>query len=281
MDLDTVLTLIFVCLPILFALICFYYAIYFIKAARNIEDSPTSKIRSAAQGYVELKGTPKPFTTHSTIGKLTQKPCAWYRYTVEIFQTTRTPEGSKTGWDLLDQGVSLAPILLTDETGQCVILPMGAEIMPTQQIAWRGHTRSPSPPSTSFLRWLFWDSWGSYHYVEYRLEFDAPLYASGMFSTLQSTDPRIQASLLLKSYLAQNNLSTCNLLSKEGLSRNENCIISAMPERHIIKRFKMKAFIFFIVFIFFSILSVHSNYPIVKKSFQDWQKHKPPRHFTQ
>ncbi len=276
MDLDTVLTLIFVCLPILFALVCFYYAIYFIKAARNIEDSPTSKIRSAAQGYVELKGTAQPLPNHPTIGKLTQKPCVWYRYTVEIFQTIRTPTQTNARWYLLDQGMSQSLFLLDDGTGQCVIQPWGAEIMPTQGISWRGHTRIPNPPSTSFLRWFFWDSWGSYRYTEYRLEFDAPIYVSGMFCTLSSTDPRIKDTLSLKSYIAQNNLSTCNLLSKEGLVQNQNCIISAMPESRVIRQFKMKAFIFFIVFVFFSTVSVHSSYPVVKKSFQDWKKHKPP-----
>ncbi len=282
MDLDTILTLIFVCLPIFFALLCFYYAIYFIKAARNIEDSPTSKIRSATQGYVELKGTAQPLlTTHPTIGKLTQKPCAWYRYTIEIFQTIRTPTQTNASWRLLDQDMSHDPFLLDDGTGECVIQPWGAEIMPTQGISWRGHTRIPSPPSTSFLRWLFWDSWGPYRYTEYRLEFDAPIYTSGMFCTLSSTDPRIQDTLLLKSYLAQNNLSSCNLLSKEGLVRNQNCIISAIPEPRIIRQFKIKAFIFFIVFLFFSTVSVHSSYPIVKKSFQDWKKYRPSIHFTQ
>ncbi|HXH55430.1 MAG TPA: GIDE domain-containing protein [Gammaproteobacteria bacterium] len=276
MDLDTVLTLIFVCLPIFFALICFYYAIYFIKAARNIEDSPTSKIRSAAQGYVELKGTPQPLSSHSTIGKLTQKPCAWYRYKVEIFQTVRTSTQTNAGWRLLDQGISHDSFLLDDGTGECVIQPPGAEIMPTQGISWRGHTRIPSPPSTSFLRWLFWDSWGSYRYTEYRLEFDAPIYASGMFFTLSSTDPRIQDALSLKSYLAKNNLSTCNLLSKEGLVRNQNYIISAIPESRVIRQFKIKAFIFFIVFVFFSVLSLNSSYPLIKKSFQDWKKYKLP-----
>lgn len=278
MDFDTVLTLIFVCLPILFALICFYYAIYFIKAARNIEDSPTSKIRSAAQGYVELNGTPKPLTTHPTTGKLTQKPCAWYRYTVEIFQNMRTAEQTNAGWNLLDQGVSVDPILLDDGTGQCVIKPLGAEIMPTQCISWRGHKRIPNPPSTSFFLWLFWESWGPYRYTEYRLEFDIPIYVSGMFRTLQSADPQVQASPLLKTYLTENNLSTFNLLQKEGLSRNENCIISAIQEPRIIRQFKIKAFVFFIVFIFFATLSVHSSYPIVKKSFQDWKKLKSFSH---
>ena len=272
MNLDTLLTLIFVCLPIFFGLICLYYAIYFIKAARNIEDSPTAKIRSAAQGYVELKGIPQPFSTQPTIGKLSQKPCAWYRYKIEKFKTIRTETKTKASWHLLEQGMSDAPFLLDDGTGQCIIQPFGAEIMPTQGDAWRGHTRISHPPATSFLRWFFWDSWGSYRYTEHRLEFDRPIYASGMFCTVSSSDPRIKDAVLLKNYLAQNNLSTCHILSKEGLVKNQNCILSAIPEQGIIRQFKIKAFVFFIVFVFFSTVSVHSSYPVIKKSFnqQDW-----------
>ena len=38
------------------ALAAFYYAFVFFKRALVIEDTPTSRIRSAAQGYVELQG---------------------------------------------------------------------------------------------------------------------------------------------------------------------------------------------------------------------------------
>ncbi|WP_455203621.1 hypothetical protein [Kaarinaea lacus] len=36
--------------------VAFYFAFLYLKRARIIEDTPTSKIRSAAQGYVELQG---------------------------------------------------------------------------------------------------------------------------------------------------------------------------------------------------------------------------------
>ncbi len=274
MNFDTILTLLFFCLPIFFALICFYYAIYFLKTARNIEDSPTSKIRSAAQGYVELTGVAKPLTTPSTIGKLTQKPCAWYRYTIEVFETINTATQTQASWNLLDQGISKEAFLLDDGTGQCIIQPGDAEIMATQCNVWRGHTRIPNPPTTSFLRWLFWDSFGSYRYTEYRLEFDVPIYASGMFYTLSSENQLIENATLLKDYLKHNPFSRCNLLSKEGLARNEHYIISAVSEPHIIRQLKIKAFIFFIAFIFFSILSVHLSYYPIKNTFHDFKKYK-------
>lgn len=280
MDLDTLLTLIFVCLPILFALICFYYAMYFLKAARNIEDSPTSKMRSAAQGYVEFKGTPKPLLiTQPTTGKLTQKPCAWYRYTVETSYNVGSSNQNNAGWTLIDQGVSIDPILLDDGTGQCIVKPFGAEIIATQYIAWRGHKRIPNPPSTSFFKWLFWDSWGPYRYTEYRLEFDVPIHASGMFYTIAATDHRVEDSALLKNYVADNNLSSINLLLKEGLSKNETFILSTISEPRLIRQFKIKAFVFFVVFIFFTMVSVNSSYPIIKQSLQDWKKHKSSSYF--
>ena len=121
-----------------------------------MEDLPTSKIRSAAQGTVELKGIAKSLPTHPLIGKLTQKPCAWYYYTIEEILNTREGVASDAYWNVCERGVSDLPFLLNDETGDCVILPKGAEIVPSGMIAWRGHTRIPSPPPTSFFIWLFW-----------------------------------------------------------------------------------------------------------------------------
>jgi len=46
---------------------------------RAIRDTPTSKIASAAQGYVELTGRGHPFG-EPLMGQLSRLPCLWYRY---------------------------------------------------------------------------------------------------------------------------------------------------------------------------------------------------------
>ena len=47
---------------------------------RLIEDTPTSRIRSAPQGFVELAGVAGVFEGEPIIAPLTQRPCCWYRY---------------------------------------------------------------------------------------------------------------------------------------------------------------------------------------------------------
>ncbi len=273
MSLDEILTLIFVFLPICFALLCLYYSFQLLKAARNIEDTPTSKIRSAAQGYVELSGTIKTLEA-ITYAKLTKQPCAWYYYKIEELVTYRTKDETTSSWNMLEQGVSIDPFLLDDGTGECAILPFGAEIIPTTKMTWRGHSRTPTPPPTSFLSWLLWNSWGSYRYTESRLELNTPLNASGMFYTLQQTHPSIQDNLSLNAYCTEKKSPTLNILTNEGMARDQDFIISTIPQIRLIRQFKLKSLVFLIAFFFLSILSVYSSYPIVKNSLKSWQNKK-------
>src|SRR6266542_4039224 len=53
------------------------------RRMRQIEDIPTSKIASAAQGYVELLGRSVPIPDCPVLAPLSQLPCCWYRYTIE------------------------------------------------------------------------------------------------------------------------------------------------------------------------------------------------------
>ena len=87
---------------------------------RTMEDTPTSRIASAAQGYVELSGTAGALPEGQMASPLTQLPCLWYRFTVE----TR----SDRGWKQTERGESERPFLLDDGSGHCEIDPRGAEI---------------------------------------------------------------------------------------------------------------------------------------------------------
>src|SRR5687768_16103865 len=45
--------------------------------------TPTSRIASAAQGYVELLGRGRNLPEFKVVSPLNQLPCVWYRYIVE------------------------------------------------------------------------------------------------------------------------------------------------------------------------------------------------------
>ncbi len=61
----------------------FYFAFRFLRRARIIRDTPTSKIRSAAQGYLELEGRGELMEGEPIVAPLTGQTCTWYRYKVE------------------------------------------------------------------------------------------------------------------------------------------------------------------------------------------------------
>ncbi|HET7597715.1 MAG TPA: hypothetical protein VFK15_12355, partial [Burkholderiales bacterium] len=79
-------------------------------------DNPTSKVASAAQGYVELFGRSELLDGSRLVSTRTGLPCCWYRYYIE----RRT---SNDKWEYVDSGESQDHFLLVDDTGRCVISP--------------------------------------------------------------------------------------------------------------------------------------------------------------
>ncbi|MEJ2141596.1 MAG: hypothetical protein P8Y24_04455 [Gammaproteobacteria bacterium] len=57
-----------------------------VQRARIIEDTPTSKIRSAAQGYVEIIGRGQYFNKSPVIAPLTLTECIWYSFEILLVQ---------------------------------------------------------------------------------------------------------------------------------------------------------------------------------------------------
>lgn len=125
-----------------------------LKRLRTIRDTPTSKIASAAQGYVELTGRGHPFGA-PVIGQLSLLPCLWYRYQIE----QRESEGK---WKTVGRGESSETFILRDETGECVVDPEQAEILTRHRDQWHD---------------------GDYRYTEWKLiEYDS-IYVIGQFRT--------------------------------------------------------------------------------------------------
>lgn len=146
--------------------------------ARYLLDTPTSKIRSAAQGYVELYGTLKADEGASLRGPLTAKPCLWWRFKIEEYS-----RGEKSNsWRVVESASSDAWLRLVDGTGECVINPTGAELRPATREVWQGNLRHPLGSAPSGLMGLL-SSGRRYRYTEERLHAGEPLYAIGDFRT--------------------------------------------------------------------------------------------------
>ncbi|GJL84113.1 MAG: hypothetical protein DHS20C01_37470 [marine bacterium B5-7] len=141
------------------ALVAAAYALYSglsrIRLARRVEDMPTSRIRSAHQGYVELHGTIVPWPGGLLSAPLSGRPCVWYSYRVE--------RRSRNRWSVTRSGKSEQPFQCDDDTGRCAIYPKGARVHASDSRSWQS---------------------GSYRHTESLLNDGDNIYALGYFRTV-------------------------------------------------------------------------------------------------
>lgn len=96
---------------------------------RHIHDLPTSRVASAAQGYVELFGRTELLPGEPILSRLSRSPCCWYSFQV-------LEKGADDKWQAVDSGSSVEHFLLVDDTGQCVVSPDGAEVLTHHHKTW-------------------------------------------------------------------------------------------------------------------------------------------------
>ncbi len=179
----------------------FWYAFKAWRANRVIGDTPASRVRSAAQGYVELVG--QGLITEKTPNKapLTSRPCTWWRYTIE----ERGSMGRSRRWATIDSGTSEVPFILDDGTGRCLVDPRGADVFPKAKEVWYGDSVWPDvriPDGQNIFGKLadLLLSGGRYRYTEYRLQSHEPVCALGEFRSLGGVgaeDPDVAVTELL------------------------------------------------------------------------------------
>jgi hypothetical protein len=156
----------------------FWYAYKTWRENRVVGDLPTSRVRSAAQGYVELTGHGEMLPNKTTLAPLTRKPCTWWHYKIEDRRSK-----SRT---VVDRATSEAPFLLDDGTGRCLIDPRGAEVFALTKDVWYGASEWPElrlPPAEGVLGKLtdLVFSGGRYKYTESRLQPNETVCAVGAF----------------------------------------------------------------------------------------------------
>jgi len=155
--------------------------------ARLIEDTPTSRIRSAAQGYVELAGRCRPLDGTQNLAPLTQRPCVWWNYRIEQ-KTESGPSGKRRqSWRTISSGRSEQPFLLDDGTGECIVQPGGAVILTGESTTWYGGSPWPTQaPGAGLLH----SQGREYRYFEERIYEHEQLCLLGQFGTLTTDGQR-------------------------------------------------------------------------------------------
>jgi hypothetical protein len=98
------------------------------KAARRSQDFATARIRSAAQGYVELFGMTRPPEGGMLKAPLSGRSCVWWKYSVtEMSGEEATHQSAE----------SSQPFYIEDATGRCLVYPHEAELTASETKEWQ------------------------------------------------------------------------------------------------------------------------------------------------
>jgi hypothetical protein len=146
------------CLSLIAAISLFaWIGVY--RRLRHVEDTPTSNIASAAQGYVELSGRCHAPEGAPLLAPYSQLDCVWCRYSMDEYKGR--------SWYRVEQGETDASFVLADSSGSCMVDPAGAEIITNNKQTWRQ---------------------GDYRYTEWKILQNSRLYVLGEFRT-ESHEP--------------------------------------------------------------------------------------------
>jgi len=172
------------------------FALWFssLRRIRRLRDTPTARIRSAAQGVVELVGQVRPLPGEHLASPMSGAPAVWWDCTV-----ARRDENAsgRRRWSSVAQRRSDAAFLLDDGTGVCVVRPEGAEVTAQVRI-WYGPTPWPRGGPAG-KRWA-WLGDAPYRYTEKLLPTGHSVYVLGEFRTGRESDdddPRAALAHLL------------------------------------------------------------------------------------
>ncbi|MCB1760474.1 MAG: hypothetical protein KDI68_11935 [Gammaproteobacteria bacterium] len=164
----------------------FFFAFRHLQLARLIENTPTTRIAHAQQGYAEFEGRVLPAAEGELSAPLSGTACCWYEYKIE-------KRGDKR-WRTLERACSNTPFLLSDDSGRCRVEPEGARVTVTQPQVWYGNSRLPGREQSGRAQ----GGWqlltreiglgGRYRYSESRIHPGETLYALGGFHTRDDLD---------------------------------------------------------------------------------------------
>lgn len=162
-----------------------------LKRYRTVADTPTSRIASAPQGYIELVGRGRQPPGDGLVSPISGLPCLWYRYRVE------RKDGDR--WEHVESGVSHDTFGMDDGSGSVLVDPEGAEILTSRKQV-----------STS----------GGYRKTEWTLIEGETLYVVGEHVTLGGPNAVLDKKADLSSLLAEWKADRRGLLARFDTDRD-------------------------------------------------------------
>lgn len=206
-------------IPAVLGVAAFVSSYVFVHRKRLIEDMPTSRLRAAAQGYIEVEGIGRVMEGPSIVCPLTATRCVWWAFKVEEKRQQTDSDGkTRTEWVTIEADRSDDSFLLDDGTGTCVVDPAGASVIPAATRRWYG--RGPRPDTGWEHGRGFWRAaFCQYRYTEELIFENNPLYALGAFRTQSGhevSDERLDLRELLGKWKHDRKMMTLFDVNKDG-----------------------------------------------------------------
>lgn len=164
-----------------------------LRRTRAIAELATSRIASAAQGYVEIMGRTSTQTDQLIYTPLGGIACIWYRYRLY------SRDNAKREWREIDSGTSSSTFEISDPSGVCSVDPDHAEVVGAQ-------VRTSYP--------------GADKLVEECLFGGSNIYVLGEFSTLGGSGSTLNTREDVSALLTQWKQDRVDLHQRFDLDRN-------------------------------------------------------------
>ncbi len=104
------------------------WGLFSLQKKRLVENTSTSRVRSAAMGLVELSGTSQERTRDQA--PVSRVPCCWWRCVVE----EKVSAGRRRAWQTIQTLTSPHLFYLEDPTGRVLVDPEGAELQIDEEV---------------------------------------------------------------------------------------------------------------------------------------------------
>lgn len=162
-----------------------------LKRYRTVADTPTSRIASAPQGYIELVGRGQQPPGAGLVSPISGLPCLWYRYRIERKNGNR--------WEHVGSGISHDTFGISDGSGVVLVDPDGAEILTSRKQVSNA---------------------GGYRKTEWTLIEGEPLYVIGEHITLGGPNAVLDKKSDLSTLLAEWKRDKSALLERFDANRD-------------------------------------------------------------
>jgi hypothetical protein len=193
-----------------------YYAYAAFKRFRFMDGTATSKIRSAAQGHVEIKGLGELMPEDTILSPFSGSRCIWYHCTIDRKQR----RGKRSSWTNISDERSHHLFRVVDDTGECIIDPDDAFVVPETDLIWYGSSieQSKRPPQTRRLTSTL--GFGNYRFREQLIRPASEVYVLGWFRSLHNDPSEESISRQIEDLIRQWKMQPQRYLRQFDLDRN-------------------------------------------------------------